>query len=88
MSRRTSRIATGPSVRDMQLGEVLLPVLSPGAWRHADPEVRLGRATDWDELPDGSFMPAGQKLLRIDGEPVPLLEIRELVLTPSDAPPA
>ena len=83
-----ARVATNASVRDMELGEVLLPVLTPGAWRHADPEVRLGRATDWDELPDGDFAPVGQKALRIDGEHVPLLEVRELVLTPSPSPPA
>ena len=83
-----ARVATGPSVRDMELGEVLLPALTPSAWRHADAEIRLGRATDWDELPDGDFAPVGQKALRIDGEHVPLLEVRELVLTPSPSPPA
>ena len=78
-----ARVATGPSVRDMELGEVLLPALTPGAWRHADAEIRLGRATDWDELPDGDYAPVGQKLLRVDGELVPLLEVRDLVLTPA-----
>lgn len=78
-----ARVATGPSVRDMELGEVLLPVLTPAAWRHADPEIRLGRATDWDELPDGDFAPIGQKLLRVDDELVPLLEVRDLQLTPA-----
>ncbi len=63
-------------------------MLTPGAWRHPDPEVRLGRASDWDELPDGSFAPVGQKVLRIDGEHVPLLEVRELVVTPTPTPPA
>jgi type VI secretion system protein ImpE len=78
-----ARVATGPSVRDMELGEVLLPALTPGAWRHADAEIRLGRATDWDELPDGDYAPVGQKLLRVDGELVPLLEVRDLALTPA-----
>lgn len=75
-----ARVATGPSVRDLELGEVLLPVLTPAAWRHADPEIRLGRATDWDELPDGDFAPAGQKLLRVDDDLVPLLDVRELTI--------
>ena len=83
-----ARVATGPSVRDMELGEVLLPALTPGAWRHADAEIRLGRATDWDELPDGAFAPVGQKLLRVDDELVPLLEVRELVITPAPDLPA
>ena len=77
-----ARVATNASVRDLELGEVLLPALSPGAWRHADADIRLGRAADWDELPDGALVPVGQKLLRVDGELVPLLNVRDLVLAP------
>ena len=84
-----ARIATNASVRDLELGEVLLPALTAGAWRHADPEIRLGRATDWDELPDdGGFAPVGQKVWRIDGEHVPLLQIRDITLTPTPEPVA
>ena len=83
-----ARVATNASVRDMELGEVLLPALTPGAWRHDDAEVRLGRATEWDELPDGTFAPVGQKVLRVDGEMVPLLEVRDLVFTPAASEPA
>ena len=75
-----ARVTTSSSMREMELGEVLLPALSPGAWRLQDAELRLGRAADWEELADGSFAPAGQKLLRVDGELVPLLEVRELVI--------
>jgi type VI secretion system protein ImpE len=83
-----ARVATNASVRDMELGEVLLPALTPGAWRHDDAEVRLGRATEWDELPDGTFAPVGQKVLRVDGEMVPLLEVRDLVFTSAASEPA
>ena len=83
-----ARLSTGPSVRDLELGEVLLPLLTPAAWRHADADVRLGRATDWDELPDGDFAPVGQKMLRLDGEElVPLVDVRELTIVPSPALP-
>lgn len=78
-----ARVETGADVRSMDLGEVLLPVLSPASWRSADPELRLGRATDWEELPDGQFAPVGQKVLRIDGRDVPLLDVRQLTLIPS-----
>lgn len=61
-----------------ELGEVILPALTPLAWRHREEDVRLGRLTDWEELPDGSVVPVGQKLLRVDGELVPILEVREL----------
>jgi len=75
-----ARVTTNASVREMELGEVLLPAVSPGAWRLDDPELRLGRAADWEELADGSFAPTGQKLLRVDEELIPLLEVRELVI--------
>lgn len=76
-----AKLMTGPGFRGLELGDVLLPVLTPLAAQHADPQVRLGRVTAWEELPDGQVVPAGQKLLLVDGEEVPLLEIRELVIT-------
>ena len=84
-----ARVSAGPSVREMELGEVLLPGLTPGAWRSDDAELRLGRATDWLELPDGEhagdFVPVGQKLLRVDGELVPLVDVRDIIITPAAA---
>lgn len=58
--------------------EVLLPVMTPGSWKHPDDQVRLGRLTAWDDLDSGEEVPVGQKLLVVDGEDVPLLELREL----------
>jgi type VI secretion system protein ImpE len=84
-------IRTGPAFRDVELGEVLLPVLTPDASAHPDPAVRLGRVTDWRTLPDGREAPVGQKLLLVDGEELPILELRELVIdatADADAPPA
>jgi type VI secretion system protein ImpE len=78
-------VRTGPSFRELELGEVLIPVLTPLAWRHAEDEVRLGRVTDWEERADGTGIPVGQKLFLVDGEEIPLLEIRELVVTPAPA---
>ena len=82
-----ARLSTGPAVRDMELGEVLLPLITPAAWRAADMELRLGRATDWEDLPDGDYAPVGQKMLRVDEELVPLVELRDLVVTPGVTPP-
>jgi len=76
-----ARVLTTEAIRHMDLGEVLIPALSPSAWRSSDTELRLGRATDWEELPDGDFAPVGQKVWRIDGRDVPVLEIRQLLLT-------
>ena len=75
-----AHVAVGPSIREQELGEVLLPAITPAAWRHSDDAVRLGRATEWEELPDGEFAPAGQKILVVDDRYVPLLDVRELII--------
>ncbi|WP_321476569.1 type VI secretion system accessory protein TagJ [uncultured Paludibaculum sp.] len=62
------------------LGDVMLPALSPLSSRHPDDLVRLGRASSWES--DGSMeMLFGQKLLLVDGEEVPFLEVRNLTIT-------
>jgi len=62
----------------MELGEVLMPALTPLAWRSNDDLVRLGRVSDWQTLESGDDAPLGQKLLLVDGEVVPILEVREI----------
>ena len=79
----TARLETSPEIRAMDLGEVLIPALSPAAWKLEDPDLRLGRATDWEELPDGDFAPVGMKVWRVDGRDVPLLDIRQVIFTAS-----
>jgi type VI secretion system protein ImpE len=71
-------VRTGPALKGTDLGEVLLPVLSPFAWQHPDEAVRLGRMTVWEEDESGEAVPAGQKMLLVDGEEFPLLDIRQL----------
>jgi type VI secretion system protein ImpE len=71
-------VRAGPALKDTELGEVLLPALSPFAWQHADEAVRLGRMTVWEEDESGAVAPVGQKMLLVDGEEFPLLEIRQL----------
>lgn len=76
-------VRTGAGFRGMELGEVLVPALTPLAWRHPDDAVRLGRLTEWAALDDGREAPSGQKLLLVDGEEFPLLEVRELDIAPA-----
>ncbi len=76
-------VKNGPSFQGRDLGEVLVPVLSPFTGKHADDQVRLGRATVWEES-DGVEIPFGQKMLIIDGEEVPLLELRTLEFAVAD----
>jgi len=69
-----------------ELGEVLLPVLSPFSWKHADDAVRLGRSTVWENNESGEAIPFGQKMYLADDEELPILELRTLQFTPSSAP--
>ena len=71
-------LITGPKLQSQQLGEVLLPAISPSSWQHPDDEVRLGRISEWSEDETGEIAPFGQKNLLVDGEEIPFLEIREL----------
>jgi type VI secretion system protein ImpE len=71
-------VRTGPAFREKELGEVLIPALAPLSFQHADGGVRLGRATVWEETAGGQAVPFGQKVLLMDGEEVPLLEIRKI----------
>lgn len=66
------------SYQGRELGEVLIPVLTAFAWKHPDPNVRLGRSTVWEDMGAEGAIPAGQKVLLIDDQEVPLLELRKL----------
>lgn len=71
-------LRTGPGFEVRDLGEVLLPVLTPLSSAHPDDSVRLGRTTVWEDAGEGEAIPVGQKMLIVDGEEVPFLEIRDL----------
>jgi type VI secretion system protein ImpE len=73
-----AKVRTGPALQAMELGEVLIPALSPLSWKHPDDQVRLGRETVWEEEDGEEEVPYGQKMLLVDGEEVPLLEVRKL----------
>src|ERR687895_2015317 len=74
-------VRPGTGFRNYELGEVLIPALAPMSAQHADREVRLGRVTEWQEIADGDQAPIGGKLLLVDDEEFPLLEVRELEIT-------
>jgi type VI secretion system protein ImpE len=50
----------------------------PFSWKSEDQAVWLGRATEWAADDKGNEFPVGQKMFAVDGEEVPLLEIRSL----------
>jgi type VI secretion system protein ImpE len=80
-------IRNGENFKGRDLGEVMIPVLSPFTCTNSDDAVRLGRATVWEES-DGVEIPFGQKMLLIDGEEVPLLELRNLQMDATREPAA
>ena len=69
--RATLVVADGPT------GEVYLPALYDTP-PDADDQLRLGRATDWLDLGHGLTRGAGQKLLIVGEEGVPLLQLAAL----------
>ena len=71
-------VRTGPGFKETELGEVLLPVLTPLSFQSADDTVRLGRMTVWQDTEGGPQAPAGQKMFLVDDEEFPLLELRKL----------
>lgn len=82
----TALIDTNAKFSDQKFGEVLMPAIYPLSWQHADDNVKMGRATDWQDTDEGAI-PFGQKMLVLDGEEaVPFLEIRELLIcAPTEA---
>jgi type VI secretion system protein ImpE len=71
-------VRTGPGFKGQDLGEILLPVITPLAHLHSDDAVRLGRVTVWEAVEDGVVAPAGQKTFLADDEEIPILDIRKL----------
>ena len=69
---------TTADFRLQDLGEVLLPVLSPLSWKNPDDAVRLGRTTISETDAKYGEISVGQKLLRCGDEDVPILEMRDL----------
>ena len=83
-----AKLQTGPTFRSRDLGEVLLPAMSPLSSQHPDDVVRLGRTTEWCEDESGEIAPFGQKMLLVDGEEFPFLEVRQLEIYAENAVPA
>src|SRR5579863_7027596 len=80
-------VQAAPSFKGMDLGEVLIPAIYPFSWRQPDEQVWLGRLTEYLENEDGGESPVGQKMLVVDGEEFPFLEVRSLTFShPASTP--
>jgi type VI secretion system protein ImpE len=71
-------VLTGPSFQGTDIGQVIIPAIYPFSWKSDDHSVWLGRSTEWVADDEGHDFPIGQKTFIVDGEEVPLLEIRSL----------
>ena len=71
-------IQNAPDFQGTEVREVLIPVIYPFSWQASDEQLWLGRGTAWSADDRGREYPFGQKLLVMDGEEIPLLEIRSI----------
>jgi len=74
-------VTTTPEYRALELGEVLLPVLSPLSWKESDDSVRLGRSTIWKQDSGHDEIPVGQKMFLAGEECIPILELGKVELS-------
>ena len=63
---------------------VYVPVLYFGSHRSEDAEIRLGRKTDWQEMPGGPTAGVGQRMLLVGDDAVPILSIGRLSFSQVD----
>ncbi len=83
-----ARVVPGPRFSGMEMGEVLIPAISPGSAHHPDSAVRLGREIQAGQAggANGELeVPFGAKAFLVDDEVVPLLEMRMIEINPSPA---
>jgi type VI secretion system protein ImpE len=78
-------VCTGPAFKGRELGEVLIPAVYPFSWKHSNQLVWLGRMTEWAADEEGREYPSGQRMLMVDDQEVPFLEIRSLEFVQAQA---
>jgi type VI secretion system protein ImpE len=71
-------VLAGPTFQGADMGEVIIPAIYPFSWNSSDESLWLGRGTEWVSDQEGHEFPVGQKVFVVDGEEVPLLEVREI----------
>jgi type VI secretion system protein ImpE len=62
----------------------LIPSRYPGSEAEADSSLQMGRKTDWRDAGHNLFTGIGQRMLATDSGEYPLLEVRSVLLDPSD----
>jgi type VI secretion system protein ImpE len=58
----------------------VIPTRYPGSEASPDPQIRLGRRTEWIERAPGVFAGLGQRVFTTDGGDHPLLDVRTILV--------
>lgn len=66
-------------------GEVMVPSLYAGTSKNQNDQVRLGRMTDWRELGEDIYVGEGLKLFWVDGNDLPILELKTVEFSSEEA---
>ncbi len=62
----------------------LIPTRYSGSETSTDGLIVLGRKTVWEEIAPETFKGLGQRVVATDVDDIPLMDVRSIVLTPSD----
>jgi type VI secretion system protein ImpE len=68
-------------VRDGPEALVYVPVLYPGSHRSQDAELRLGRKTDWVQMPNGPTVGCGQRTFLVGDADKSILSIQKVAFS-------
>jgi type VI secretion system protein ImpE len=63
----------------------LIPTRYPGSETSPDPELRMGRKTDWSEQPGEAYLGLGQRMFYTDSGEYALMDVRNIAFTPGTA---
>jgi protein involved in temperature-dependent protein secretion len=61
------------------MSDAFIPVLYAGSASHPDDQIKLGRATDWQDAGEGLTRGVGQRILFLDDNERPVLQLGEIV---------
>lgn len=72
--------------RDGRRATIHVPVMYAGTSTHANPLVRAGRVTEWEDERGVVFRGFGPRVLRVDDRELPLLDVRAVRFAASPNP--
>jgi type VI secretion system protein ImpE len=63
------------------VGEVYLHALYPQSSSHSNPQIQLGRMTEWGKVGGEVYIPAGLRLFMVDEQDVPIFEAKSILFS-------